>query len=167
MDSTPSSSPSLPLASTTALSHPLAPATPVLHTYGTRKRQNSVLVPATPRAPSDPPPLVLLPLQAQQQQQPAPPIRRIKPLGCASPNAGAGADNGGLQAGGGGVLELKAQKERKSIWRTSLPAPVPAAPLVEFPPKHVVLHPDDASNKIFLAVGRAFTSVVSTFVRFH
>lgn len=29
-----------------------------------------------------------------------------------------------------------------------------------FPPQHVVLHDDDATSKVFLAIGRAFLSVV-------
>lgn len=32
---------------------------------------------------------------------------------------------------------------------------------IEFPPSHVVLHPDDASSKTFMAMGRAFLSQVS------
>lgn len=31
----------------------------------------------------------------------------------------------------------------------------------QFPPPHVVLHPDDANSKVFLAIGRSFLSVVS------
>jgi hypothetical protein len=30
-----------------------------------------------------------------------------------------------------------------------------------FPPSNVMLHPEDANNKVFLAIGRAFLSVVS------
>lgn len=30
-----------------------------------------------------------------------------------------------------------------------------------FPPSNIMLHPDDANNKVFLAIGRAFLSVVS------
>ncbi|KAI0670549.1 hypothetical protein C8Q78DRAFT_975828 [Trametes maxima] len=35
----------------------------------------------------------------------------------------------------------------------------PTPPVAPFPPAHVVLHPDDASNKVFLALGRALMSV--------
>ncbi|KXN87752.1 hypothetical protein AN958_08228 [Leucoagaricus sp. SymC.cos] len=35
----------------------------------------------------------------------------------------------------------------------------PDPSLPEFPPSHVVLHPDDANSKVFLAIGRAFLSV--------
>jgi hypothetical protein len=30
-----------------------------------------------------------------------------------------------------------------------------------FPPPHVMLHPEDANSKVFLAIGRSFLSVVS------
>lgn len=36
-------------------------------------------------------------------------------------------------------------------------------PLPQFPPTHIILHPDDANSKVFLAIGRAFLSVVRTF----
>ena len=42
----------------------------------------------------------------------------------------------------------------------STPAPSPAWP--PFPPPHVVLHPEDASSKVFHAIGRSFMAVVST-----
>lgn len=31
----------------------------------------------------------------------------------------------------------------------------------DFPPSHVMLHPEDANSKVFLAIGRSFLSVVS------
>lgn len=37
----------------------------------------------------------------------------------------------------------------------------PPNTLHDFPPPHVVLHPEDAASKVFLAVARAFVSVVS------
>ncbi|KAF7777470.1 hypothetical protein Agabi119p4_3542 [Agaricus bisporus var. burnettii] len=37
--------------------------------------------------------------------------------------------------------------------------PSTAAPYPQFPPSHVLLHPDDANSKVFLAIGRAFLSV--------
>ncbi|KIM48941.1 hypothetical protein M413DRAFT_15187 [Hebeloma cylindrosporum] len=40
-----------------------------------------------------------------------------------------------------------------------VPTPVPTTQYPEFPPPGIVLHPDDASNKVFLAVARAFVSV--------
>ena len=41
----------------------------------------------------------------------------------------------------------------------------PQNALPDFPPPHVVLHPEDATNKVFLAVARAFVSVVSALLR--
>ena len=40
-------------------------------------------------------------------------------------------------------------------------APVAQTTLPPFPPPHVMLHADDAGNKVFLAIGRALVSVVS------
>jgi hypothetical protein len=37
---------------------------------------------------------------------------------------------------------------------------VPPDPFPVFPPTNVVLHPDDASSKVFLAMARAFVAVV-------
>ncbi|EMD38584.1 hypothetical protein CERSUDRAFT_113768 [Gelatoporia subvermispora B] len=39
------------------------------------------------------------------------------------------------------------------------PAEQPQPELLPFPPPHVVLHPDDATSKVFLAIGRSFMSV--------
>lgn len=36
--------------------------------------------------------------------------------------------------------------------------------VIDFPPKHVVLHPDDVNNKVFLSMGRALMSVVSIYL---
>lgn len=30
----------------------------------------------------------------------------------------------------------------------------------DFPPPHIVLHPDDANNRVFLAIARSFLSIV-------
>ena len=30
----------------------------------------------------------------------------------------------------------------------------------DFPPPHIILHPDDANSKVFLAIARSFLSVV-------
>ncbi|KAH9483774.1 hypothetical protein JR316_0003250 [Psilocybe cubensis] len=38
-------------------------------------------------------------------------------------------------------------------------SPVPSAQLPPFPPPGIVLHPDDATNKVFIAIARAFLSV--------
>ena len=35
-----------------------------------------------------------------------------------------------------------------------------------FPPPHIVLHPDDANSKVFIAIGRSFLSVVRHFLYF-
>ncbi|RPD65963.1 hypothetical protein L226DRAFT_455201 [Lentinus tigrinus ALCF2SS1-7] len=45
----------------------------------------------------------------------------------------------------------------KHVVGYSTAAPAPAWP--PFPPPHVVLHPEDASSKVFLAIGRSFMSV--------
>jgi hypothetical protein len=67
---------------------------------------------------------------ARLRQSPDPPPRRIKPVP---------------------ITKAKAQPPNKG------PAPVEMPP---FPPANVMLHPDDASSKVFLAIGRSFVSVV-------
>jgi hypothetical protein len=37
----------------------------------------------------------------------------------------------------------------------------PTHDMPTFPPPHVMLHPEDANSKVFLAIGRSFLSVVS------
>ena len=54
----------------------------------------------------------------------------------------------------------------KQVAGPSTPA-VAQTPLMPFPPSHVILHPDDAGNKVFLAMGRALMSVVSLFHLLH
>ena len=39
--------------------------------------------------------------------------------------------------------------------------------MIEFPPRHVVLHPDDAGSKAFAAMYRAFMSVVRVLPSLH
>ena len=41
--------------------------------------------------------------------------------------------------------------------------PQPAHDMPVFPPSHVMLHPEDANSKVFLAIGRSFLSVVRLF----
>ncbi|KAI0646891.1 hypothetical protein C8Q79DRAFT_592796 [Trametes meyenii] len=56
------------------------------------------------------------------------------------------------------IKPATARKNRlESIAGPSNAPPLPPVPA--FPPPHVVLHPDDASNKVFLALGRALMSV--------
>jgi len=45
------------------------------------------------------------------------------------------------------------------------PIPVSTDQYPQFPPPGIVLHPDDASSKVFLAVARAFVSVVRSTAR--
>ena len=53
---------------------------------------------------------------------------------------------------------LPSSKSKQAVG-SSTPVPAPTWP--PFPPPHVVLHPEDASSKVFLAIGRSFMSVVS------
>ena len=119
----------------------------VLHNYGTRKRQNSVIRPSQR-------------LRQQSINSPSSPLsyqpRRIKPLGCVASNANSSV-----------YLSLKlncveADKNDQSA-TDKAPAVQPTMTHIDFPPSHVVLHPEDASNKVFIAMGRAFLSVVSVF----
>ncbi len=57
------------------------------------------------------------------------------------------------------VKVLPATKSKHAVG-SSPGVPAPAWPA--FPPPHVVLHPEDANSKVFLAIGRSFMSVVST-----
>ncbi|KLO10689.1 hypothetical protein SCHPADRAFT_892152 [Schizopora paradoxa] len=160
---------SSPLASSSTL--PTAePSQPTPHTYGTRTRQNSVLKPTVRALYSNNTPLpastLAVPLTAQtpsgstltfpvKKEQPK--QRRIRPLAaCSTPSS----SSDDIRKPPTGVLKgiLKGGKDagRKPILQSPAAPPVPA---IEFPPSHVVLHPDDASNKVFLAIGRAFMSV--------
>ena len=79
-------------------------------------------------------------------------MRRIRPLGNIAPGANS-------NAAAPAVVEDAEEKGWKKTggWKaTSV-----QVQNIEFPPKHVDLHADDASNKVFLAIGRAFMSVVS------
>jgi hypothetical protein len=53
------------------------------------------------------------------------------------------------------VKPIPRHSKSTSLERQPLSVPV-------FPPPHVVLHPEDASSKVFLAIGRSFLSVVRT-----
>lgn len=86
-----------------------------------------------------------------------PAIRRILPLGTAGTNTAVFDVDGPAR-----------EKAAKAGQRTSgvllLPQPLaqprPASDLV-FPSPGIVLHPDDANSKVFIAMGKAFMSVVS------
>ncbi|KAI0721601.1 hypothetical protein C8T65DRAFT_565661 [Cerioporus squamosus] len=54
------------------------------------------------------------------------------------------------------VKALPSAKSKHTVGSSTV-LPAPAWP--PFPPPHVVLHPDDASSKVFLAIGRSFMSV--------
>ena len=56
--------------------------------------------------------------------------------------------------------------------RPALPVPKPGQPslapppdsgILDFPPPHVMLHVEDSSSKVFLAIGRSFLSVVAAY----
>lgn len=115
------------------------PCPQVQHKYGTRKRQNSVIRPsARLRECDSPSPLTLLSIP-----------RRIKPLGSLANNSN------NLP-----FLQLRCiDAEKSPIVKEHVQEFVDMSE-IEFPPKNVVLHPDDATNKTFLAIGRAFMSVV-------
>jgi len=162
--------PSVPLASSSSLA-PAEPPQHTQHTYGTRTRQNSVLKPTIRALYSHNSPLSVpasaVPLSTQtpsgstlllQSKKEQPKHRRIRPLAaCATPSSSSD-DTGKLSTGIiKGILKGVKDAGRKPVQQQQ--QPVTALP--EFPPSHVVLHPDDASNKVFLSVGRAFLSVVS------
>ncbi|KAL5490449.1 hypothetical protein ACEPAI_5282 [Sanghuangporus weigelae] len=74
-------------------------------------------------------------------------VRHIRPLACMTSSTNANTQNTGKEKAAktdawkvGGT-----QQEQKLV--------------IDFPPKHVVLHPDDVNNKVFLAIGRALMSV--------
>lgn len=165
------SSSSTPLASSSTLPSS-EPSQPTPHTYGTRTRQNSVLKPTIRALYSHNAPLPAststVPLSAQMPsgstltfhvKKEQPKQRRIRPLAaCATPSSSS--DDAGKHSTGvlKGILKGVKDAGRKP---TLQPLAAPPVPAIEFPPSNVVLHPDDASNKVFLAVGRAFLSVVS------
>lgn len=127
---------SLTLIMTTDLT--TRPAPQLQHSYGTRKRQSSVLrPPLAPRDPADPPPLTLT-------LQP----RRIRPFGSPAPSPNTPP-----------LLRFRCDREEREKEERHLEQL--RSQLIHFPPQHVVLHPDDANSKVFLAMGRALWSAVS------
>lgn len=118
---------------------PTTPCPQVQHKYGTRKRQNSVIRPSARLRESDEPsPLTLLSTP-----------RRIRPLGSLANNSN------NLP-----FLQLRCNEAEKSPIVKEHTEDFVDVSEIEFPPKNVVLHPDDANNKTFLAIGKAFLSVV-------
>lgn len=111
----------------------------VQHKYGTRKRQNSIMRPSVRLRECTSTTPLTLPIQH----------RRIKPLGSLTPNTNTPP-----------LLKTRIEKEEKD--REANPRSR-VERHIDFPPKHVVLHPDDASSKVFIAIGRALSSVVSFF----
>jgi len=57
-------------------------------------------------------------------------------------------------------ITIKPAARRRNSTDAQLSHPPTPDQYPEFPPPHVVLHPDDANSKVFLAVARAFISVV-------
>ncbi|EJD05986.1 uncharacterized protein FOMMEDRAFT_18205 [Fomitiporia mediterranea MF3/22] len=81
-------------------------------------------------------------------------VRRIRPLACTSANMNVNTASPVVNS-----QSAAAEKAWKAdAWRTSAGDTQPQA-IIDFPPKHVVLHPDDVNNKVFLAIGRALMSV--------
>lgn len=84
------------------------------------------------------------------------PMRRIRPLAPSSSNIAPAPST------------LVGDAPRKGVTLTlgrsgsagSSSSPEAEAPGIEFPPRGVVLHPDDASNKVLASMFRAFMSVV-------
>ena len=130
-----------------------SPSSP-LHAYGTRKRQSSIVRPAHRNSEN----------ASLSPQPPVPPVRRIRPLGSISPSAHA---NTIPQTTVGEDAVFGKQKEWKKApaWRSA--SGTQQRQPIDFPPRHVVLHPEDASNKVFMAIGRSFMSVVSVVTAFH
>lgn len=87
---------------------------------------------------------------------PTPSIRRMRPLACMASNANAIAGAPGTNA----QAPVKQKAWRMDAWRENSVQLEEVHHNIDFPPKHVVLHPDDANNKVFLAMGRALMSVV-------
>lgn len=86
-------------------------------------------------------------------------IRRILPLGTTDSNK-AVIDGGGPTR----ERESKGGQRTSGVLLLSQPQALAQTRPVsesEFPPPGIVLHPDDASSKVFMAMGRAFMSVVS------
>lgn len=83
-------------------------------------------------------------------------IRRIRPLAIATSNA-----NMDSNITTGEIMEGAEQGQGLKVdaCATQVTTQCPDPTWIEFPPKHVVLHPDDVNNKIFIAMGRAFMSV--------
>lgn len=126
----------------------------VLHNYGTRKRQNSLIRPSlrlrqqslSHSTPTSTPSNLPLPFSYHP--------RRIKPLGSIPTNP----------------IYLNVLSDDKPdhhpLDKEGNRIPSHPAYSIVFPPEHVVLHPDDANNKVFIAMGRALLSVVSLFLSF-
>ncbi|KAL5529085.1 hypothetical protein ACEPAG_5059 [Sanghuangporus baumii] len=76
-------------------------------------------------------------------------VRRIRPLTCMTSSTNANTQN---------MSKEKAAKTE--AWKVGgAQHQQEQKPDIDFPPKHVVLHPDDVNNKVFLAMGRALMSV--------
>jgi hypothetical protein len=52
------------------------------------------------------------------------------------------------------------RKSKLSITKSASSNPYAPHNYPQFPPPHIILHPEDANSKVFLAIGRSFLSVV-------
>ncbi|KAL5511501.1 hypothetical protein ACEPAH_4718 [Sanghuangporus vaninii] len=74
-------------------------------------------------------------------------VRRIRPLACMTSSTNANTQNTG-----------KEKAAKTDAWKVGV-TQQEQQEAIDFPPKHVVLHPDDVNNKVFLSMGRALMSV--------
>lgn len=116
--------------------------------HGTRKRQNSTVRPTLRNSENASP------------SPPAHPVRRIRPLGPITPSAHSNTASPILVSCDDPAMDKQKEWKKSPGWRATGGAQQQQQ-LLEFPPKNVMLHPEDATNKVFIAIGRAFMSVVS------
>lgn len=132
------------LNSTLALHSKPTPSPPASfpHSYATRKRQNSVIRPS----------------MRTRDSSPSHP-RRIRPLCAVMPNGTNTMPSSNLNTPPSNPIKDSKKTTTKDKLLTRK---LSDALTIHFPPDHVVLHPDDANNKVFIAIGRAFLAVVCT-----
>ena len=132
------------LNSTLALHSKPTPSPPASfpHSYATRKRQNSVIRPS----------------MRTRDSSPSHP-RRIRPLCAVMPNGTNTMPSTNLNTPPSNPIKDSKKTTAKD---KHLARKLSDALTIHFPPDHVVLHPDDANNKVFIAIGRAFLAVVCT-----
>lgn len=136
-----------PLPSTSSSSVAGVPLSNVHPAHGSRKRQDSTVRPTQRNSENASP------------SPPAHPVRRIRPLGPITPSAHSNTASPILVSCDDLAMDKQKDWKKSPGWRATSGAQ--QQQLLEFPPKNVMLHPEDASNKVFIAIGRAFMSVVS------